>query len=283
MLTSLYEDPTRTEVDVLVEINITLQLLRLIVDQLSLKEQLAGEQLAEQGKNNEHRHDPLGNVLILSNSSLPLSSAIIPLSYSIAAGNNSILILPAALPVSSKKLYQTLQSSGLDLEATGLLAPTTESELEQNLSELSNNIFHGVFTQGEAETRLVASQPFQKLNPRVRLTFAGASLNAAVVTRKADVKLAANEIVRAFCGYGATTSSAPGIVLVDEFVAGDFVDFLIRSVRETQMRLQRSDKPKPGRDIDSARSFIVGFKRQGGRAIELGDGKVLLVGNPDWK
>jgi acyl-CoA reductase-like NAD-dependent aldehyde dehydrogenase len=107
---------------------------------------------------------------------------------------------------------------------------------------------------------------------------------AIIVTRNADIELAAKEVTASkFTDFSSRSVSAPGLVMDDGFVLDKFVAALemqIGSFATTSLQLENKSIHVSS---DTVRDEI---EKRGGRIkrIERAEGDaMLLIGNADWK
>jgi hypothetical protein len=96
--------------------------------------------------------------------------------------------------------------------------------------------------------------------------------SAVIITRNADIELAAREVALAKSSYHL--SSSPGLIMVDEFMVDRFVAVL---EKEISSQVQISTKEK------EASVGAAGFEKKGGKIKKINDNAVLLIGKAEWK
>ncbi|KAF4626813.1 hypothetical protein G7Y89_g11341 [Cudoniella acicularis] len=160
--------------------------------------------------------DCLGNILIVGESPAPIASSIIPLIFTIAAGNTAIIILPFETPSVAKVLKAVIKSS-VDVEAFAAFAPTSEHSKMELISELSGTKFHGLVCQDTAFLAHIESIGLQTQKKVLLVRSQLAGLMPVIITRHADIRRAAQQLTR--CKVSKLTEgcrTCPSYVLVDD-------------------------------------------------------------------
>ena len=160
--------------------------------------------------------EPYGRVLIMSPWNYPLLLCMSPLASAVAAGNTVVLkpsaYSPATSSVISKIVGEALPSS---------LACVVEGGRDVNSRLLDERFDYIFFTGSKAVGRLVMEKAAAHLTP-VTLELGGKS--PVIVTQSHDLKTSAARIVFGKYLNCGQTCVAPDYVLVQESVAGDFVE-----------------------------------------------------------
>ena len=180
-----------------------------------MKPQLLPTPMALIGTKSQLRHEPKGNVLIISPWNYPFVLCIRPLISAIAAGNVAIL----------KPSELTPHTSGLIRKMITELFPAEEvivfegnADVSQALLELPFN--HIFFTGSPAVGKVVMTAAARHL-ASVTLELGGKS--PAIVDESADVKQAAGQLAWGKCLNNGQTCIAPDYLLVHESIKQPFM------------------------------------------------------------
>jgi acyl-CoA reductase-like NAD-dependent aldehyde dehydrogenase len=148
------------------------------------------------------------------------------------------------------------------------------------VQDFGNREFQGVVVQSSKV--LAQLLPGQRVGREI--VFMPAMPAAIIVTRNADIELAAKEVTASkFTDFSSRSGSAPGLVMVDEFVLDNFVAALEKEIESyASISLQLK---KESAQVSSGTVLGEIEKREGRiKRIKRAEGNVmLLIGNADWK
>jgi acyl-CoA reductase-like NAD-dependent aldehyde dehydrogenase len=148
------------------------------------------------------------------------------------------------------------------------------------VQDFGNREFQGVVVQSSKV--LAQLLPGQRVGREI--VFMPAMPAAIIVTRNADIELAAKEVTASkFTDFFSRSGSAPGLVMVDEFVLDNFVAALEKEIESyASISLQLK---KESAQVSSGTVLGEIEKREGRiKRIKRAEGNVmLLIGNADWK
>lgn len=177
-------------------------------------------------------YDPLGVTLIIGAWNYPYQLTLLPMICSIAAGNTCIL-KPSELPVKTMRLLSMLINSSFPSNflyvAEGGVAETTEL-----LKLRYDKIF---FTGSPKVGRIIYEAAAKNLVPVV-LELGGKS--PAIVTKTADLKVAARRLVWGKFLNSGQTCIAPDYLLVEESIKPE----LLYWIKETLDKFNYTDAAK---------------------------------------
>lgn len=169
-----------------------------------------------------YRYEPLGVVLIIGPWNYPFYLCLAPLVGALAAGNCAVLKPSENAPASSAAMADLIPRY-LDPEAVRVVEG--DAVTTQNL--IDAKVDHVFFTGGTEIGRKVMQAAAAQLTP-ITLELGGKS--PAIVTKDADVEIAARRIVFGKLLNSGQTCIAPDYVLVDEAVKERLVDHLVSNV-----------------------------------------------------
>jgi len=209
-----------------------------------------------------YQYEPLGVVLIIGPWNYPVYLTLGPLIGALAAGNCAV-IKPSEHAPATSELLARLIPEYLDADAVAVLegeAATTQALLDQGLD-------HAFFTGGPEIGKRVMEAAAKHLTP-VTLELGGKS--PVIVTKDADLEVAARRIAWSKLINSGQTCIAPDYVLVEEPVRDELVEQIIINVRA-----YRSGEHS-GLRVVNERQFdrIVGL-------VATSNGRVALGGNSD--
>ena len=187
------------------------------------------------------RYEPLGVVLIIGPWNYPFYLCLAPLVAAVAAGN-CVVIKPSENAPASSAAMAELIPRYLDPDAVRIV----EGDASTTQQLIDTPVDHVFFTGGTEIGRKVMQAAAAHLTP-VTLELGGKS--PAIVTKEADVDVAARRIAFGKLLNSGQTCIAPDYVLVEEAVKGQFVDALGKSLE--QMRKGE----KPGQQIVNDSQF----------------------------
>lgn len=261
------------------------RLIRQLFAQQSLSEQLRKERELEMGTEDLDRRRPLGNVLVFASQYFPLSSSIIPLACSIAAGNSTLLLLSMETPNISKLIVQLLEKSPLDADAVAIVLPESKKDMTEIITALKDSEFHGIVAQQAEQLEVLEQVDLVSKKPGTRVLSCVPDANTVVVTRYADVAKATEDIMQAFLiqpTLGA--SSAAPVIFVDEFVLADFESVAVKVMSQGQNRSNLNGGTKASMQSNELSvDQISEFKDKRGRVLSLPGRVTMLIGDPNWK
>ena len=162
-----------------------------------------------------YQYEPLGVVLIIGPWNYPIHLVLAPLVAAIAAGNCAVLKPSEHTPAVSAALARIVPEY-LDPEAVTVVegdADTTQLLIDQAFD-------HCFFTGGTEIGKLVMASCAKHLTP-VTLELGGKS--PTIITRNADIKVAARRVAWAKMLNSGQTCVAPDYVLVERPVRDEFV------------------------------------------------------------
>lgn len=208
-----------------------------------------------------YQYEPLGVVLVIGPWNYPVYLTLAPLVAAIAAGNCAV-VKPSEHAPASSRLLARLIPRYLDPDAVTVIegdATVTQELLAQGLD-------HVLFTGGTEIGRLVAAAAAPHLTP-VTLELGGKS--PVIVTRNADIEVAARRIAWVKLLNSGQTCIAPDYVLVDRSVREKLVEAIMRTVGEF-----RADLTESTMKIVNRRQFdrLSGMLRDTGGSVVFGGG-----------
>ncbi|KAF2113758.1 Aldehyde/histidinol dehydrogenase [Lophiotrema nucula] len=205
---SLVQDSGITDVEASTEIARALSLVKQHYNSLEPAKELEQEYLIAKGKDAANRREPWGVVYIDPDlSHTPLFSVIAPLSAALVAGNcvalkieNSRRALPA--------LLRQLLPGAISFDTFALVSSVPQANTLKNAIQVlqQENNEHPEYRQLVSQKRRVI----------------------AVVDRSADLSAAAESLVNARFAFAGTSSYAPDLILVNEFVKKEFLELVLR-------------------------------------------------------
>ncbi|KAH9841185.1 putative fatty aldehyde dehydrogenase [Teratosphaeria destructans] len=212
------------------------------------------------------RKDPLGAVLVIGAYNFPVQLSLGPLVGAIAAGCTAVLKPSENAPNAARVMQHVIEQS-LDPEAYGCVQgaiPETTALLEKKWDKI---FYTGNATVGT----IIAKKAAETLTP-VTLELGGR--NPAIVTRHADVKLAARRLLWAKIMNAGQICVSQNYILVDKQVLAGFIDQLKAAFAEFQPGGARNDEGY-GKIVNERQwSRLV-------KMLESTQGKVLIGGKTD--
>jgi acyl-CoA reductase-like NAD-dependent aldehyde dehydrogenase len=157
---------------------------------------------------------------------------MIPLALAIAGGNTTLLILSPETVAASKILYEIAKES-VDSYTCAIVNPGSRDEFLKLVQDFRNREFQGIVVKSsEVLTQLLPGQGVGR-----EIIFMPAMPAAIIVTRNADIELAAKEVTASkFTDFSSRSGCAPGLVMVDEFVLDKFVAALEKKIGSLAMK-----------------------------------------------
>ncbi|HET8776363.1 MAG TPA: aldehyde dehydrogenase family protein, partial [Candidatus Limnocylindria bacterium] len=166
---------------------------------------------------------PYGVFAIISPFNFPMALAGGPAGGAMIAGNTVVLKPSSDAPLSGWKFGEALRDAGLPDGVFNLVTgpgDTVGAELEENPG------IDGMVFTGSYEVGMKLYRGFTKDYPRPIVTEMGGK-NPAIVTRNADLDIAAEGAMRSAFGFDGQKCSALSRVYVEKAVAREFVDKLV--------------------------------------------------------
>lgn len=166
--------------------------------------------------NSRIKSEPYGTVLIIGPFNYPFQLLIEPLAGALAAGNTAILksseLVPNFSKVIEKMIHQTFPSHYVDIFL---------GEKDTTIELLSYSFDYIFFTGSTAVGKSVMKAAAEHLTP-VTLELGGKS--PTIVTKQADISLAARRVIYGKMMNAGQTCVAPDYVLVDKSVKDKFIN-----------------------------------------------------------
>ena len=208
--------------------------------------------------------EPKGTVLIIAPWNYPVQLALAPLVAAVAAGN-TVVVKPSELAPATSAALARLVPQYLDPEAVAVV----EGGVDVATRLLDLPFDHLFFTGSTTVGKVVMAAAARHL-ASVTLELGGKS--PVVVTRDADIEVAARRIAWGKLLNAGQTCIAPDYVLVERPVADRLVDALVRSMAELE-----------GPDPHRTRTRIVNDRHLGRLEGILADsgGRVVTGGSVD--
>jgi len=170
---------------------------------------------------------PYGVFAVISPFNFPMALAGGPAGGAMIAGNTVVLKPSSDAPLMAWKFGEALRDAGLPAGVFNLVTgpgETVGQELEENPG-VDGMVFTGSYEVG---MRLYKS--FARDHPRPIITEMGGK-NPAIVTRHADLDIAAEGVMRSAFGFDGQKCSANSRVYVERPVARQFVEKLVEKTR----------------------------------------------------
>ena len=212
------------------------------------------------------RKDPLGAVLIIGAYNFPLQLSLGPLIGAIAAGCTAVLKPSENAPNAARAMQYVIEQS-LDPEAYGVVQgaiPETTALLDLKWDKI-------FYTGNAAVGTIVSKRAAETLTP-VTLELGGR--NPAIVTKNADLRLAARRLLWAKLLNVGQVCVSQNHILVDKEVLPGFIEQLRQAFKEFQ--------PKGAEGNDDYGKIINARQWQRLRKMLVStNGKILLGGNTD--
>ncbi len=213
---------------------------------------------------------PYGVFAVISPFNFPMALAGGPAAGALIAGNTVVLKPSSDAPLSAYNFGLALRDAGLPDGVFNLVTgpgETVGAELEENPG------IDGMVFTGSYEVGMKLYKSFTKDYPRPIVTEMGGK-NPAIVTRSADLDVAAEGAMRSAFGFDGQKCSALARVYVDRSVAREFVDKLVERTRDIAVGdpTQRENWMGPvinQRALDTFRTAVE-EARADGATIEIG-------------
>ena len=172
--------------------------------------------------------DPFGCTLVIGAWNYPYQLSIGPAIAAIAAGNTCI-IKPSELPENTMKVMASLINENFPSEYLHVVTGGVE-ETTQLLQEKFDKIF---FTGSTRVGKIVYEAAAKNLTP-VTLELGGKS--PVIITKSANLEVAAKRIVWGKFLNGGQTCIAPDYLLVEESIKEKFTALLIDKIKSSQYK-----------------------------------------------
>lgn len=210
-----------------------------------------------------YQYEPLGLVLIIGPWNYPVYLTLGPLVAAVSAGN-CVVIKPSEHAPASSRLLARLVPEYLDADAVAVI----EGEADVTQSLLAQGVDHAFFTGGTDIGKHIMAAAAPHLTP-VTLELGGKS--PVIVTKSADIEVAARRIAWVKLMNSGQTCIAPDYVLVERSVRDQLVEAVVRV-----MRSFHTEEPTSGMRIVNRRQFD-----RLDAALAESDGEVVLGGGRD--
>jgi aldehyde dehydrogenase (NAD+) len=207
-----------------------------------------------------YQYEPLGVVLVIGPWNYPVYLTLGPVIGAIAAGN-CVVVKPSEHAPATSELLTRLLPEYLDPDAISVIegeAATTQALLKQGLD-------HAFFTGGPEIGKRVMEGAAPHLTP-VTLELGGKS--PVIVTKDADVEVAARRIVWSKLLNSGQTCIAPDYVLVEESVRQSLLDLIVAALDKFR------EGAAGGLPVVNARQFdrLAGLLAKPGGTVVTGGG-----------
>ena len=209
------------------------------------------------------QYDPLGVVLVIGPWNYPLYLTLAPLVAAVAAGNCAVL-KPSELAPATSAVLARLVPQYLDPIAIRVI----EGDASVTQALLAQGFDHALFTGGTEVGKKIMAGAAPTLTP-VTLELGGKS--PVIVTRDADLDVAARRIAWVKLLNSGQTCIAPDYVLAEHSIADELIDKIVANVHQF-------------RSGDSDSSLRIVNQRQFDRLVALigtSDGKIVTGGRWD--
>ncbi|WP_260984599.1 aldehyde dehydrogenase [Paenibacillus xylanexedens] len=225
--------------------------------------------------------EPYGVALIIAPWNYPFQLAFGPLIGAIAAGNCAVIKPSELTPATSRLMNDLIQ----DIYPEEYIA-VMEGEVETSTALLNEKFDYIFFTGSTGVGRIVMKAAAEHLTP-VTLELGGKS--PAIVHQDADLKLAAQRLVRGKFLNAGQTCVAPDYLVVDELVHDQLMEEIRAEVRDKfgDDVMQNKDFPHivNARNFDRLSAFLTNGKTlMGGRSNR--DQLMIeptVIGDVDWE
>lgn len=213
---------------------------------------------------------PYGVWAVISPFNFPLAIATGMTIGALVTGNTAVLKPASDTPFMALRLFEILREAGLP---PGVLNYVTGGGSTVGATLVGSDDVDGLVFTGSRDVGLSSYRQFTAKRPRPIITEMGGK-NAAIVTAKADLPIAAEGVVKGAFGYGGQKCSATSRVLVDRKVQRDFLDLLVEQTDQIVLGPPWERDAYLGPLIDEA--AFEKFRKFAGVARR--DGKVLTGG-----
>lgn len=206
-----------------------------------------------------YQYQPLGVVLIIGPWNYPFYLTLGPLVAALSAGNCAVIKPSEHAPMSSH-LLAVLVPQYLDADAVAVV----EGGAEVTQALLAQGLDHAFFTGGTQTGKRVMEAAARHLTP-VTLELGGKS--PVIVTRHADLEVAARRIAWVKLLNSGQTCLAPDYVLVERAARDRLVDALVEAVQAF-----RASEPAPEMRIVNRQQYdrLIAMIENSGGELALG-------------
>lgn len=214
------------------------------------------------------RKDPMGTVLIIGPCNYPVLLSIGPMLGAIAAGN-TVVLKPSEQTPNAAVVIQEIVEASLDTSCYTVVQGAV-TEMQALLAEKWDKIF---FTGSQAVGRIISKAAAPHMTPVV-LELGG--LNPAIVTRNADLRVAARRLLWAKSLNGGQTCTAQNYILIEKSILPQLVEALKKAYKSFYP--EGSSKGPDFTRLVNDRAF-----QRLKAMIDESKGKILLGGATDEK
>ena len=167
---------------------------------------------------------PFGVWAVVAPFNFPFAIAVGMSSGAMVTGNTVVLKPASDTPLMALEFYRVLAKAGLP---AGVLNVITGPGGTIGEEFVSNPKVEGMVFTGSYEVGMATFHRFSASRPRPMIAEMGGK-NAAIVSEKADLEVAAEGVMKGAFGYGGQKCSATSRVLVHEGVRADFLSKLVK-------------------------------------------------------
>lgn len=168
-------------------------------------------------------HEPLGNILVIGAWNYPIQLSILPAVGALAAGNTCI-IKPSEMAIHTSNCIAEIINENFEPHYLAVV----EGGIEET-TELLNQRFDKIFFTGSTKVGKIVYEAAAKHLTPVTLELGGKS--PCIVSKSADLKVAAKRIVWGKFLNAGQTCVAPDYLLVDDTIAQELIDMLIQQIK----------------------------------------------------
>ncbi|EXJ89803.1 aldehyde dehydrogenase (NAD(P)+) [Capronia epimyces CBS 606.96] len=212
------------------------------------------------------RKDPLGLILVIGAFNFPVNLSFGPMIGAISAGN-TVVLKPSEQCPNCAAVMQTIMEKALDPECYICVQggiPETSALLEQKWDK--------IFFTGSVNTAKVVAQAAAKNLTPVALELGGK--NPAIVTRNADVHLAARRLLWSKTMNAGQVCMSQNYILVDKEVAPSLI-------AELQVALKEFFPSGAKQSLDYSRIVNVRAFNRIKKMLDSTSGKIVIGGTMD--
>ena len=242
-----------------------------------MRPQRVGVPLALMPGKASYRYEPLGVVLVIGPWNYPFYLCLGPMIGALAAGN-CVVVKPSEHASASSATMAELIPRYLDREAVTVV----EGKAQVTQQLIDARVDHVFFTGGTEIGRKIMEAAAPHLTP-VTLELGGKS--PAIVTRDADLEVAARRIVWGKIINSGQTCLAPDYVLVEDSVKDELVSMLRSSLSEMragESPLQQIVNERQFRRLQSLLDERTGHVAMGGNSAATSIEPTIVVdADPD--
>lgn len=168
--------------------------------------------------------EPLGVVLVIAPWNYPVQLLLVPAAGAIAAGN-AVILKPSEVSSATSRVLAELVPKYLDPSAVALV----EGGVPETTELLAQRFDHIFYTGNGIVGRIVMTAAAKHLTP-VTLELGGKS--PVIIDASANLRVAARRVAWGKWVNAGQTCIAPDYVLVEQSVAGAFVDEVAKAVTD---------------------------------------------------